>query len=63
MTIEQLARPEILALEPYVSARMQASAAYLANYPPDWDAGPNTYYWYYATLALFQHQGPIWEDW
>ena len=30
MTIEQLARPEILALEPYVSARMQASATVVA---------------------------------
>ena len=43
--------------------RMQASAAYLADYPPDWESQPNTYYWYYATLALFQHQGELWETW
>ena len=30
MTIQQLARPEILALEPYVSARMQADVAAVA---------------------------------
>jgi hypothetical protein len=23
----------------------------------------NLYYWYYATLALFQLKGPAWEDW
>lgn len=26
-------------------------------------AVPSTYYWYYATLALFQHQGEAWKTW
>ena len=42
---------------------MQASADYLLRYPPDWNDDLNTYYWYYATLALFQHQGAAWERW
>ena len=24
---------------------------------------PDYYYIYYATLALYQHQGPIWSEW
>ncbi|HBM77282.1 MAG TPA: hypothetical protein DD438_04160, partial [Verrucomicrobiales bacterium] len=24
---------------------------------------PDYYYIYYATLALYQHQGPVWRDW
>lgn len=30
--------------------------------PPSWQA-PNTYYWYYATLAMFHHQGDDWATW
>jgi hypothetical protein len=43
--------------------RMLASAAYVDENPPRWRDEPNTYYWYYATLAMFQHQGEIWERW
>ena len=42
---------------------MQESADYLLQHPPNWDANLNTYYWYYATLALYQHQGDEWERW
>jgi hypothetical protein len=42
---------------------MQASADYLLQHQPDWNNDLNTYYWYYATLALFQHQGEEWERW
>ncbi len=42
---------------------MQASADYLLRHPPDWNNDLNTYYWYYATLALFQHQGEAWARW
>ena len=44
-------------------ARMQRSVDYILQHPPDWRGDPNTYYWYYATLALFQHQGQAWEKW
>lgn len=44
-------------------ARMIASAAYLGERLPDWKAAADTYYWYYATLALFQHQGEPWRRW
>jgi hypothetical protein len=42
---------------------MQASADFLVENLPDWNARANTYYWYYATLALFQFQGPAWQRW
>jgi hypothetical protein len=42
--------------------RMRLSAAYLTQNLPDWDEA-NTYYWYYATLALHQHQGRSWQRW
>lgn len=42
---------------------MNGSADYLLQHLPDWDEDANTYYWYYATLALFQHQGPHWDHW
>ncbi|MHC5114899.1 MAG: hypothetical protein ACYTGP_10785, partial [Planctomycetota bacterium] len=30
---------------------------------PNWKTHANTYYWYYATLAMFQHQGDAWKKW
>jgi len=40
----------------------QEASAYLLAH--DSDRGPtNVYYWYYATLALYQHGGPAWERW
>jgi len=42
---------------------MQASADYILAHLPVWDEDPNTYFWYYASLALFQHQGSAWETW
>jgi len=44
-------------------ADMRASAEFLAENLPDWEEDPNTYYWYYGTLAMFHHQGPDWERW
>ncbi|RJP42039.1 MAG: hypothetical protein C4547_01025 [Phycisphaerales bacterium] len=42
---------------------MQESAAFLLDNLPDWDSQPNTYYWYYATLAMFHHGGDEWRRW
>jgi hypothetical protein len=43
--------------------RMQGSASFILEHLPSWKPDANTYYWYYATLALFQHQGDAWERW
>jgi len=48
---------------PTTDARMDRAAALLMRNRPDWDGGANTYYWYYATLALFQRQGVDWPKW
>lgn len=42
---------------------MQRSAEFIAAKPPRWEQGAPTYSWYYATLALFQHQGEEWRTW
>jgi hypothetical protein len=44
-------------------ARMKAASVLISRNRPDWSAGANTYYWYYATLALFQRQGDEWPRW
>ena len=51
-----------LDLEPPTTARMDESAQYMkANMLKP---GPRQFYYeYYATLALYQHQGPIWDQW
>ncbi len=38
------------------------AADYLIKHSPNIDTY-NLYYWYYGTLALFQHGGPTWEAW
>ncbi len=42
--------------------RQGSSARYLAAAMPD-PKRRDYYYWYYGTIALYQHQGPIWEEW
>ena len=42
--------------------RMQESARALKMRPMK-ASDPDLYYIYYATLALYQHQGPIWLEW
>ncbi len=43
--------------------RMAQSAQYILRELPNWDRNANTYGWYYATLALFQHRGDAWDQW
>lgn len=47
--------------------RMEQSARFVLSAPPRWarddQGGAPTHYWYYATLALFQHQGEPWRLW
>lgn len=45
------------------SSRTAESLAFLAKSPPKWGRRSTTYYWYYATLALFQHGGAEWDTW
>lgn len=42
---------------------MDESARFILQTPPRWRDGAPTHYWYYATLALFQHQGDAWTKW
>ena len=42
---------------------MQMESAQQLKMTPMKKRQPDYYYIYYATLALYQHQGPIWRDW
>ncbi len=42
---------------------MGMSADYIVEVLPDWKRDNNTYFWYYATLALFQHGDEHWDRW
>lgn len=44
-------------------ARMRESAEFISAEVPRWQGEANTYYWYYGTLAMFQHQGEPWRRW
>ncbi len=44
-------------------SEMKATARYILENPPSWEVDANTYYWHFATLALFQHQGNAWQQW
>ena len=45
------------------TAPMQMESAQQLKMTPMKTQRPDYYYIYYATLALYQHQGPIWRDW
>ncbi|MCH7701672.1 MAG: hypothetical protein IID37_08290 [Planctomycetes bacterium] len=62
MTAEGMFVQQLLGV-PHDDPRMQTAVDFLVQYPPDWNSDLNTYYWYYATLALFQYRGPVWERW
>jgi hypothetical protein len=62
MTAEGMFTQQLLGRGPG-DPRMRESVEFILRYPPDWASNTNTYYWYYATLALFQHRGPAWRTW
>lgn len=51
-----------LMLERLSREQMDESVAYLLQELPG-EGESNFYYWYYASLALYQLQGPAWERW
>ncbi len=61
MTAEAMFARQLMGAKPTDPAMIEA-ADYLRKSLPR-DSDPNMYYWYYGTLALFQHQGPVWEEW
>lgn len=62
MTAEAMFCQQLLGRSPE-EPRMIESAEYLIEHPPVWDRQASTYYWYYATLALYQHGGEAWSAW
>lgn len=61
MTAEGMFIHQLLGV-PRDDARMERSIRFILEDLPDWQR-PNTYFWYYATLALHQHQGEPWRVW
>lgn len=62
MTAEAMFALQLLG-EPRESPRLSQAESFLLTALPDWEKRPSTYYWYYATLALYQQQGAAWERW
>lgn len=61
MTAEGLFVRQLLGQRREQAESIAAVRLVLEN-PPKWQT-PNTYYWYYATLAMFHHQGDDWTKW
>jgi hypothetical protein len=60
MTAEALACR--LFLEQRDEPAIREAVAYLMQEPPQ-DGQANLYYWYYASISLFQLQGDDWQSW
>ncbi len=43
--------------------RMRRSAEVIGSIDPDWEGEESTFQWYATTMALYQHQGRIWNTW
>ena len=61
MTAEALASRLLLGMSVSVEAEQEAKSMLLANLPGQ--SEDNLYYWYYATIAMFQYQDHDWERW
>ncbi len=61
MTAEALACRFFLQLDRNEAAEQEA-ARYISQELPS-TGKPNLYYWYYATIGMFQLQGPQWNAW
>ena len=61
MTAEALACRTLLNHRGTAASQIEARNYLMANLPGSSQA--NVYYWYYATLALFQMQGESWQRW
>lgn len=61
MTAEALFCQQMLGY-PRDSAASSESIAFLVRNPPRL-SDMNFYYWYYGTLAMYQHGGKPWQDW
>jgi hypothetical protein len=62
MTAEGLFSQQLLGRKRHETRMIQA-ASFLSDNLPNWSADANSYYWYYGTLAMYQHQGEAWERW
>jgi len=62
MTAEGMFAQLLMGLQPG-HRRMRDSVGFILQHLPNWESDPSTYFWYYASLALFQHQGKAWETW
>jgi len=61
MTAEALFCRQLLGHMPSRHTGNEAASFVLRELPGK--GKPNFYYWYYATLALYQLQGPAWDQW
>lgn len=62
MTAEGMFMQQVLGLG-RDDPRIRGSVNFILKNLPDWEESPNTYYWYYATLAMFQQGGNDWRRW
>jgi len=62
MTAEGMFCQQIMGMRPD-NPRMEDAVSLIKINLPQKGKKPNYYYWYYACLSMFQHQGPAWELW